>query len=223
MRTILAAIWLGLLTSLVAAAEPATNAAYANYFSATTSPDRYLRYLGALTYAERVAHPTRPGRQALQLTVCFETNRPKAQLFWDLSAIAFNRVRFRVWNPNSPKLPIYLSVAISGEKGGYFLPWYRPAPEARSSAGAAARPARAPLSTSTAAAGDRGWIVYEARLPAEIVGVVPKGAARPAAAEWSTLAFKNLSMSFQVESNFPAFGQPLPLMVEGLELYRDSP
>jgi len=115
MKTIPLAIMFCVLGSLGGLANPATNAVYANYFSGTTAPGRYLRYLHALTTAERIIHPTQPGREALQLTICFASTQPRAELFWDLSPISYNRVRFRVWNPNPQKLPIYLSVTMSDD------------------------------------------------------------------------------------------------------------
>jgi len=215
MKSVLLAI---ALCPLLVWADPATNAVYANYFAGTTPPTRYLRYIHAIAGAERIAHPTRPGHQALRLTVRYEPTAMFADLFWDLSPIACNRIRFRVWNPNPTNPPIYLAVRMGdSDEHGYFLHYFKhPTPGLQRPASAAD-----PLPTSLAAAGDRGWITYEARLPADILNMLPKGEQPPTVAELRTRAFRHLTMSFFVHNNFTAWGQPLTLIVEGLELYDD--
>ncbi|TAN36699.1 MAG: hypothetical protein EPN23_07775 [Verrucomicrobia bacterium] len=223
MKNIWAIIAVSALSPLGGLAHPATNAVYVNYFSGTTAPGRYLRYLHTITAAARMAHPTQPGRQAMQLTICFEPTQLKADLFWDLSPISCNRVRFRVWNPNAQKLPIYLNVAMNdADHRGYFLAPFRQ--QARPGTPLRPRSAYAadPLPTSAVTGNDGGWITYEARLPADIVSLGPQGETRPTDAELRTRAFSHLSMSFHVRNNFPALGRPLTLIVEGLELYLDA-
>lgn len=208
--------------SVCNAAEPAATPVYANYFAETAAPERYLRYLGAIDAAQRVSQPGGNGQFAMQLSIRYQPLLRNADLFWDLSPISFNRVRFQVWNPNPESLPIYLRLRlVDNEKRGYLLAYMacreKRLPKANEPLAAVARP----LPTSQATAAHGGWITCEARLPEDLIGVMPKGETVPTLAQLSQRAFMHLTMAFEVDRDFAGFGKPLTLVIDGLELYLD--
>ena len=210
MRRILIAVLMMSFCSFCFADEPATNAVYANYFADTAGMELYLRYLGALESAERVTKPNRTGQYAVKLNFRFSPKAQIGELFWDLPHVSFNRMRFYVWNPNPAKLPIRLCVRlVDNHKRGYLLSYFKISTAAD------------PLPSSVPSAENGGWIRYEARLPDNLVAVLPQDEKMPSSAQIRERAFMHLTMSFAGEGNFPAKGQPVILFVDGLELYLD--
>jgi hypothetical protein len=208
--------------TLCLAGEPASDPVYANFFAETMNPNLYLRYLDAMESAERVTQPNRTGQYAMKLTARFSPTLRTAALFWDLSPISFNRVRFHVWNPNPKNLPIYLRVRlVDNEKRGYFLASYKDGGKRPSTTKMSLSALGSPLPTSSSSRPNSGWARYEARLPDDLGLITPKGEAMPNRTQLRERAFMHLAMSFEVDRDFAAFGKSVTLIVDGLELYSD--
>lgn len=196
------------------------------YFEPEVDYTRRLRAAGATTNWEIVNQPTpEQTGPSLKLTFQFSKKRRMGVLVFDLPPIAFDRISFRVWNPNPPTLPVYLhltafrstSLGATQESVSFSSRYYgdtTPAP------GQFLRPdiASAPLPSSAQA----GWIPVVVKFPQDITEISVNGKRRPPGKEdldsWKKYAFPTISL--MVETKSPdSTTEPISLFLDDVEFF----
>jgi len=174
-------------------AKPADPAVYFSFFDSAVRPDRYLRTMYDLVQIRKVAAPTFQGERSLEMQFRFSEKNRKGRLHWDLSPVRFGRFRVRLWNPNPKALRIFPKVLLEDASGrAWRIPYAS---------------GKRPLPASSNA----GWIVFDGDLAeADCVRGQPGG---------DPAAITSLSLVFEVRRDFGAFGQPLLLVLDGLECF----
>ncbi len=196
------------------------------YFEPEVDYSRRLRVTGATERWEIVAAPgPKKSGNALKLTFDFSKHRRSGVLVFDLPVLAFDRIAFRIWNPNPPTVPLYIhlsafqssSVGALRENISFITRYYQ---------GTSPDAARflkpgvpsAPLPSSEEA----GWVSYEVELPRDIADVVSKGQHRPPGdevrANWKNYAFPTIAV--MVETKPPAkVSGPVSLLIGDVEFF----
>lgn len=198
------------------------------YFEPEVDYTRRLRVTGATTGWQIVNEPT-PDETGASLKVTFQFSK-KAKtgvLVFDLPVLAFDRITFRVWNPNPPTVPVYLHMsAFEGttleppkETVSCISRYYgdaTPPPDP----GLFIRPGTpsAPLPSSN----DVGWIPIEVKFPEDAAEVIKNGKRRPPGADekaaWKNTAFAGISLLFETKLPNPPT-EPLSLYLDDLEFH----
>jgi len=202
------------------------------YFEPGIDYTRRLRVTAATTGWEIVSEPAPDtSGKSLKLTFDFSKSNRQGVLVFDLPLLAFDRIRFRIWNPNPSTIPIYIhlsafqatSIGAFKESISFVTRYYGDpvdapvTPEMKSHFLNPSKPS-SPLPDSR----DAGWIVYEALLPRDIVDVVANGAHRPLnpaeESGWKKFALPTIAVMF--ETTPKAFGKgPVSLYLDDFELF----
>lgn len=199
---------------------------YWEYFEPEVDYTRRLRIAGGTSNWEIVKEPT-PEKTGSSLKLTFDLTKQKKNglLIFDLPMTAFDRISFRVWNPNPPTLPVYLhlnifrstSLGAFQESLSFFTRYYG---GSTVDTGLFIRPGTpsAPLPTSTKA----GWIPVEVRLPQDITDVGVNGKRRPLGNEeqtdWKKYAFPTVSLIVETKPSGSSAG-PFSLYIDDVEFY----
>lgn len=196
------------------------------YFEPEVDYTRRLRVAGATENWEIVNEPT-PDKTgpSLKLTFQFSKQKRSGVLVFDLPPIAFDRISFRIWNPNPPTLPIYLhlsafqatSLGAFRESISFISSHYgsgQTDPKEFLKPGVPS----APLPSSQEA----GWITYEVKFPRDIVDVVSNGKHRPPSDEetknWKNYALPAISLMFDAKPAETS-GGPATLYIDDVEFF----
>ncbi len=194
------------------------------YFEPEVDYTRRLRAAGATTNWEIVNQPTpEQTGPSLKLTFQFSKKQRTGVLVFDLPPIAFDRISFRVWNPNPPSMPVYLhlsaflstslgatqeSLSFSSRYYGAEAPEQPLRPETPS----------APLPSSAQA----GWIPVVVKFPQDITDISVNGKRRPPTPEdlesWKKYAFPTVSLMVETKSPETAT-EPVSLYLDDLEFF----
>jgi len=194
------------------------------YFEPEVDYTRRLRAAGATTNWEIINQPTpEQTGPSLKLTFQFSKKQRTGVLVFDLPPIAFDRISFRVWNPNPPSMPVYLhlsaflstslgatqeSFSFSSRYYGAETPEQPLRPETPS----------APLPSSAQA----GWIPVVVKFPQDIADVSVNGKRRSPTPEdlerWKKLAFPTISLMVETKSPETAT-EPVSLYLDDLEFF----
>ncbi len=198
------------------------------YFEPEVDYTRRLRVTGAATGWQIVNEPT-PDETGASLKVTFQFSKKykTGVLIFDLPVLAFDRITFRVWNPNSRSVPIYLHLsAFDGTKleapketvscTSRYYGEITPAPDP----GLFIRPGTpsVPLPSSN----EVGWIPIELIFPEDAADVIENGKRwSPGADEkaaWKNIAFPHISLLFETKPPNAATA-PLALYLDDLEFH----
>lgn len=197
---------------------------YWEYYEPEVDYTRRLRIAAGTSDWAIVKEPT-PEKTGSSLKLTFDLTKQKkiGLLVFDLPMLAFDRISFRVWNPNPPTLPVYLHLSIfqATSLGAFrenisFSTRYFG--NTTTDAGLFIKPGTpsAPLPGSAKA----GWIQVEVKLPQDITDVSTNGKHRPPESEeqtnWKKYAFPTVSLI--VETKNPG-SSPFSLYIDDLEFY----
>jgi len=201
---------------------------YWEYFEPEVDYARRLRITGATSQWGIVAEPTADKTaSSLKLTFDFSKQKKVGYLVFDIPMLAFDRISFRVWNPNPPDVPIYLHLTAShsinlgafSESVAFASRYYgdtTPAPDA--SLFIRPNTPSAPLPSSAKV----GWIPIEVRFPKDIADVSNNGKHRPVSQEeqtdWKKNAFPTVTALIEMKSP-ESSNAPITLYFDDVEFY----
>ena len=196
------------------------------YFEPEVDYTRRLRGAGAITNWEIVNQPT-PDQTgpSLKLTIRISKQQRAGVLVFDLPPIAFDRISFRVWNPNPSTLPVYLhlsafqssSLGASRESISFSSRYYgdaTPSPEPGQFLRTDTPSAPLPSSAQS------GWIPVVLKFPQDITVVSVNGKRRPPGKDdldsWKKYAFPTVSLIFETSSPET---EPFSLYLDDVEFF----
>ena len=167
---------------------------YSNFFGAPVRPDRYTRNMHNLTASRVVEKPSFYGGHSLEMELHFSEKERFGMLLWDLAPVRFSRVRFHILNPNPAQNEIILRTTLADTKGRNW------------SLNTEAQPLLVDQWEKVDVGLAKGATVMQGKIKLE-------------ARDIDDAVFVRMTFRFSIRPNFPAFGAPHLLYLNGLECF----
>lgn len=167
---------------------------YSNFFGAPVRPDRYTRNMHNLTASRVVENPSFYGGHSLEMELRFSKKDRYGMLLWDLAPVRVSRVRFHIFNPNPAQNEIILRTTLADTKGRSWS-----------------------LNTEAQPLLVDQWEKVDVDLAKG--ATVTQGKIKLDSGKIDDAVFVRIVFRFSVQHNFPVFGAPQLLYLNGLECF----